>query len=171
MKYLKKFESFDQNKTEDTIELASEILAIAGEKVSPEEVEKSIEDSIESSEEVQSQNESVSEFLTWWWDIMTQTAWNPGQLDYTLTLSAYGAWLATIASVGVGGYGTIKGISKIGNKIKGLFKGKEIDFTDFTEKWCKKEGINLKDIDLSTEEGKKIMARMYQDFKKSGGRI
>ena len=174
MRYLKTFESFGENKQEGAAELAAEILAMAGENVTPQEVEKSVEDAIESGEaqsqgqeEVQIQNESVGEFLNWWWELLTQQQYNPGQAAYDISFTAFGAWLATIASTGLG----LIGIHKVGKSIKGLFKGKEIDFTEWAANWAENEGIDLSKVDLNTEEGKQIMARMYKDFEKDGGKL
>lgn len=176
MRYLKTFESFSGDNKE-TVDLAAEILAMAGENVTPQDVEKSVEDSIEEAPQAQAQgqaqgqgqaqNESVSEFLTWWWDIMTQQQYNPGTLDYGMTLAAYGAWLATLASTGL----AATGIYKMGKAIKGLFKNKEVDFTEFVKNWSEKNNVDLSKVDLNTEEGKKIMAKMYKDFKDAGGKI
>jgi hypothetical protein len=179
MRYLKKFESFNENKQEP-LELAAEILAMVGKKVTPEEVESKIEAAVkdgesqsegEEGEKVQVQNESVSEFLTWWTDIMSQQQWNPGTLDYNMTVSAFGAWLATIATGAVSTALAATGIYKVGKAIKGLFKGKEVDYTEFVKEWCKKNNVDLSKVDLNTEEGKQIMARMYKDFEAAGGKI
>lgn len=174
MRYLKTFESFGENKQEGAAELAADILAMAGEDVTTQEVEKSVEDAIEKGEsqsqgqeEVQFQNESVSEFLSWWWELMNQQQYNPGTLDYNMTLSAFGAWLATLASTGL----AATGIYKVGKAIKGIFGGKEVDFNEFVDGWCKKNNVDLSKVDLNTEEGKQIMARMYKDFKKDGGKL
>ena len=174
MRYLKTFESFGENNQGSSAELAADILAMAGEDVTPQEVEQSVEDAIESGEaqsqgqeEVQIQNESVSEFLNWWWELMNQTQYNPGTLDYNITLTAFGAWLATLASTGL----AATGIYKVGKAIKGLFNGKEVDFTEFVDGWCKKNNVNLTEVDLNTEEGKQVMARMYKDFEKAGGKL
>jgi hypothetical protein len=173
MRYLKKFESFNENKQEPS-ELAAEILAMVGKKVTTEEVESKIEAAAkdgesqsEEGEKVQVQNESVSEFLTWWTDIMSQQQWNPGTLDYDMSLAAYGAWLATLASTAL----SVTGIYKVGKAIKGLFKGKKVDFTEFVKEWCKKNNVDLSKVDLNTEEGKQIMVRMYKDFEAAGGKI
>jgi len=174
MRYLKTFENFGENNQQGAAELAAEILSMAGEDVTAQEVEQSVENAVEAGEsqsqgqeEIQVQNESVGEFLSWWWDIMNQQQYNPGTLDYNITLPAYGAWLATLASPVL----AATGIYKVGKAIKGIFKGKEVDFTEFVSNWCTKNNLDLAKIDLNTEEGKAIMARMYKDFKDSGGKI
>jgi len=179
MRYLKTFENFGggDKQQKGTVELAAEILAMAGKKVTPQELEAKIEDAAEAGEaqsgeeKVQAQNESVGDFLNWWMEIMSQQQYNPGTLDYNMTLSAYGAWLATLVTGGLSTALAATGIYKVGKAIKGLFKGKEVDFTEFVKEWCEKNNIDLSKVDLNTEEGKEIMARMYKDFEAAGGKL
>lgn len=187
MRYLKTFENFGSSDKMEVAELASEILSMAGEDVSPQEVVVSVEDAAEGGEaqshdqggqaqaEMRMQNESVMEFLNWWWDLLTQTEYvhqgTSSGNSYELTLPAYGAWLATLAAGGAAAVGTTLGIKKIGKAIKGIFNGKEVDFTEFVDKWSKQNGIELTQVDLTSEEGKQIMSKMYTDFKKAGGKI
>jgi len=192
MRYLKTFESFGGGQ-EDCTQIAAEILAMAGEDVTPQEIEKSVEASLEKGAQVQAQaqmgvqgqaqmyapgqaqaqmqaqflGESVQEILMSWWDLMNTVHYSHGTAEYEMTLGAVGAWLATLVSIPLSGWS----IYKLGKKIKGLFGGKEVDFNEFVEKWLSKNGKQLVEIDFNSEEGKSLMAKMLTDFKNSGGKI
>jgi len=182
MRYLKTFESFGGGQ-EDCTQIAAEILAMAGEDVTPQEIEKSVEASLEKGAQGQAQaqmgaqgqaqmqaqflGESVQEILMSWWDLMNTVHYSHGTAEYEMTLGAYAAWLATLVSGGVIGWS----IYKLGKKIKGLFGGKEVDFNEFVEKWLSKNGKQLVEIDFKSKEGKSLMAKMLTDFKNSGGKI
>jgi hypothetical protein len=190
MRYLKTFESFGGGQ-EDCTQIAAEILAMAGEDVTPQEIEKSVETSLEKGAQGQAQaqmgaqgqaqmgaqgqaqmqaqfmGESVQEILMSWWDLMNTVHYSHDTAEYEMTLGAIGAWLATLVSGGVIGWS----IYKLGKKIKGLFGGKEVDFNEFVEKWLSKNGKQLVEIDFKSKEGKSLMAKMLTDFKNSGGKI
>ncbi len=181
MRYLKTFESFAGHE-EDCAQVAAEILSMAGEDVTAQEVEQSVKVALAEGEaqteegdpeEGEYTNESVMEFLNWWWDLLTQTQQTYGGEGWhkELTGPAVAAWLATLAVAGTVGGAITYSIYKVGKAIKGMFGSKEVDFTEFVEKWCKKNGVELAKIDVNSEEGKKIMARMLADFKASGGKI
>ena len=194
MRYLKTFESFGGGQ-EDCTQIVAEILAMAGEDVTPQEIEQSVEVALEKGAQGQAQvqgqaqmqaqvqgqaqmqaqvqgqaqfmGESVQEILMSWWDLMNQVHYSPGTAAYESTLGACGAWLATLVSSGVVGWS----IYKLGKKIKGLFGRKEVDFNEFVEKWLSKNGKQLEEIDFKSKEGKALMAKMLTDFKSSGGKI
>jgi len=194
MRYLKTFESFGGGQ-EDCTQIVAEILAMAGEDVTPQEIEQSVEVALEKGAQGQAQvqgqaqmqaqvhgqaqmqaqvqgqaqfmGESVQEILMSWWDLMNQVHYSHDTAEYESTLGAYGAWLATLVSGGVIGWS----IYKLGKKIKGLFGGKEVDFNEFVEKWLSKNGKQLEEIDFKSKEGKALMAKMLTDFKSSGGKI
>ena len=174
MRYLKTFESFGGGQ-EDCTQIVAEILAMAGEDVTPQEIEQSVEVALEKGAQMQAQvhgqaqfmGESVQEILMSWWDLMNQVHYSPDTAEYESTLGAYGAWLATLVSSGVIGWS----IYKLGKKIKGLFGRKEVDFNEFVEKWLSKNGKQLEEIDFKSKEGKALMAKMLTDFKSSGGKI
>ena len=194
MRYLKTFESFGGGQ-EDCTQIVAEILAMAGEDVTPQEIEQSVEVALEKGAQGQAQvqgqaqmqaqvygqaqmqaqvqgqaqfmGESVQEILMSWWDLMNQVHYSPDTAEYESTLGAYGAWLATLVSSGVIGWS----IYKLGKKIKGLFGRKEVDFNEFVEKWLSKNGKQLEEIDFKSKEGKALMAKMLTDFKSSGGKI
>ena len=194
MRYLKTFESFGGGQ-EDCTQIVAEILAMAGEDVTPQEIEQSVEVALEKGAQGQAQvqgqaqmqaqvygqaqmqaqvqgqaqfmGESVQEILMSWWDLMNQVHYSPDTAEYESTLGAYGAWLATLVSSGVSGWS----IYKLGKKIKGLFGRKEVDFNEFVEKWLSKNGKQLEEIDFKSKEGKALMAKMLTDFKSSGGKI
>ena len=159
MKYLKTFEGYEgKEEKKETTEIISDILSIAGDKkVNPIDIEKSVEKSIkgdaQSKDEVK--NESVNDFLSFWWDLMSQTQYFSDSGDVP-TLTAVGAWLATLVTTGL----SATGIYKAGNAIKGLFGGKKVDFTNFVNSWCKKNDFELSDLDPKTEDGKKLKAKM-----------
>ena len=194
MRYLKTFESFGGGQ-EDCTQIVAEILAMAGEDVTPQEIEQSVEVALEKGAQMQAQvqgqaqmqaqvqgqaqmqaqvhgqaqfmGESVQEILMSWWDLMNQVHYSPSTAAYESTLGACGAWLATLVSSGVVGWS----IYKLGKKIKGLFGRKEVDFNEFVEKWLSKNGKQLEEIDFNSKEGKALMAKMLTDFKSSGGKI
>ena len=184
MRYLKTFESFGGGQ-EDCTQIVAEILAMAGEDVTPQEIEQSVEVALEKGAQGQAQvhgqaqmqaqvqgqaqfmGESVQEILMSWWDLMNQVHYSYDTAEYESTLGAYGAWLATLVSSGVIGWS----IYKLGKKIKGLFGRKEVDFNEFVEKWLSKNGKQLEEIDFKSKEGKALMAKMLTDFKSSGGKI
>lgn len=184
MRYLKTFESFGGGQ-EDCTQIVAEILAMAGEDVTPQEIEQSVEVALEKGAQMQAQvqgqaqmqaqvhgqaqfmGESVHEILMSWWDLMTQVHYSYGTIVKEPTLGAIGAWLATLVSSGVTGWS----IYKLGKKIKGLFGRKEVDFNEFVEKWLSKNGLQLEEIDFKSKEGKALMAKMLTDFKSSGGKI
>jgi len=194
MRYLKTFESFGGGQ-EDCTQIVAEILAMAGEDVTPQEIEQSVEVALEKGAQGQAQvqgqaqmqaqvhgqaqmqaqvqgqaqfmGESVQEILMSWWDLMNQVHYSHDTAEYESTLGAYGAWLATLVSSGVIGWS----IYKLGKKIKGLFGRKEVDFNEFVEKWLSKNGKQLEEIDFKSKEGKALMAKMLTDFKSSGGKI
>lgn len=183
MKYLKTFESFDQKQKVGVEELAAEILKLAGKNVTPKQVEQSVEKAAEEGKEAQAQaektettdeptNESdimhmAGDFLNQWWDLMCQKAYNPEAAEYGPTLTAFGAWVATLVVAA----GSATAVWKIGKAIKGLFKGKEVDYTQFCADWSKKNSVDLSKVDIDSEEGKKVMAKCLADFEKSGGKI